>query len=128
MEAVKQAKRRLPTWWGDAKKMEALLRARRQYPSDRATARAVGISRQSERHLYNVLAWGRGEWAGPESATEAERALAESFAVLWLMAREAAPKAAPRKRKPLADASAKAILARLEAVGSEWDPSRDQPF
>ena len=110
----------LPSWWGNAQKMEALVRARPQYSSDAKALRACGV--KSNNGLYAVLAWGRGTWK-PERADPLETGLAETFTLLWEEARERAPKMRrpDRWRKRIGAAALENLQTRLNRIGSEWD-------
>ena len=124
MEKHKQRSRRLPRWWGDAKKMEALVRARPQYSSDAKTMKACGIVHKRDvSALYDVIAWGRGEWIPPH-ADPLETGLAETFTLLWEEARKRGP-AKTRRPKPerrrIPAPELETLQTRLNKVGSEWD-------
>ena len=117
--------RGIPNWWGNAQKMEALVRARCQYSSDAKALKACGIGKNAGTTLYDVIAWGRGEWTPPD-ADALETKLAQTFTALWEEARTRGPRptrgrGGTRKRTPMKASAIETLQTRFNLIGSEWD-------
>ena len=136
VEGVKApVQRSIPRWWSNPQKIEALLRARPQYSSDAKAFKACGLTANAATQLYDLLAWGKGEWEGPQDASPAEKAVVKTFARLWVKARERSPgrgHGGGYNRKAMKAAAASALQGRLMALEGEWDPAAareaDRPF